>query len=288
MDDEVIDISSSPEPENRKARIPQAKSKNQKNPGKAPVRVFDETELIEISSSEDDVPLKKPTVSRPKKAATSSKAGPSRPGPSRLFGAPRANLLQNVPGFSAPPVSSGHIALPSIPSIRDVPRQMPLFYPSPSDDDADHKPPMPLNLNRISNANDENIPRFPVQPEPVPKSPTPKLPVDHLDEYTVRVIEVIPDVQPTHVRTLLEEHIEAYKEGVVEFVLHKLFDNPGYPKIDKKGKRKRVEVSDGEGDERGEGKAKIDYAVKDRARTGGALYIDIAMVRGISIMVKRS
>ena len=61
------------------------------------------------------------------------------------------------------------------------------------------------------------------------------------DLYVAQVLEIIPDVLPAHVFSLLEQYYPNSKDKVVETVLHVLFEDPDYPKADTKGKRKRDE-----------------------------------------------
>jgi TRIAD3 protein (E3 ubiquitin-protein ligase RNF216) len=98
-----------------------------------------------------------------------------------------------------------------------------------------------------------------------------------MDTYVARVLEIIPDVQPTHVLSLLEQNVEAHQDGVVEVVLHAIFEDTNYPKIDKKGKRKREEAEEEESGSV-KSKVKIDYGHKDRVNQGGPLYAEIALV----------
>jgi TRIAD3 protein (E3 ubiquitin-protein ligase RNF216) len=99
-----------------------------------------------------------------------------------------------------------------------------------------------------------------------------------MDTYVARVLEIIPDVQRTHVLSLLEQNVEAHQDGVVEVVLHAIFEDTNYPKIDKKGKRKREEAEEEEESGSVKSKVKIDYGNKDRVNQGGHLYAEIALV----------
>lgn len=101
----------------------------------------------------------------------------------------------------------------------------------------------------------------------------PSVPADPLIAYTARVLEIVPDVDPAHLRTLLEKHT-ADSEDVVQHVLHALFEDPTYPRVVKPGKRKRS-VDDDDGLEKA--KLKLDYASKDREFVGGRDYADLAL-----------
>lgn len=93
------------------------------------------------------------------------------------------------------------------------------------------------------------------------------------------ILEVIPDVDPDHVTALITENIQECGAGVVERVLHTLFDDPRYPKIEKRGIMKKV--SDGSTEE-GSPPDKVNcgfrYDDRNRLFTGGPNYIDLAIV----------
>ena len=61
------------------------------------------------------------------------------------------------------------------------------------------------------------------------------------DAYVAQVLEIITDVLPAPVFSLLKQYHPNAKDKVVEAVLHVLLENPDYPKADAKGKRKRDE-----------------------------------------------
>jgi TRIAD3 protein (E3 ubiquitin-protein ligase RNF216) len=146
--------------------------------------------------------------------------------------------------------------------------------------DQDDEPSQPIPCPQLP----QNAPLFidEIPEELLEKIPELALPppnIDPMDIYVARVLEIIPDVQPTHVLSLLEKHVEEQHGDVVGVVLHTLFEDPTYPRIDKKGKRKREEIDDeGDGAARAEAKVKIDYANKDRVNRAGPLYTDISLV----------
>ncbi|KAJ7063387.1 hypothetical protein C8F01DRAFT_1132808 [Mycena amicta] len=86
--------------------------------------------------------------------------------------------------------------------------------------------------------------------------------------------QVIPDVDPPHVDGLVREQFLLTPDNVLEPVLHTLFENPSYPKVDRKGKRKRIEEGD---NTRTKPKPKIDYATTDRPFKGGPHYSQLAI-----------
>ncbi|KAL4266826.1 RING-type domain-containing protein [Pleurotus pulmonarius] len=104
----------------------------------------------------------------------------------------------------------------------------------------------------------------PIQVLMDPPKPDLVIPQDQLQQ----VLEVVPDVQPEYAQELLTE------SKTVEATLNALFENPAYPKVDKKGKRKAEEPI---GKERGQPKPKIDYSTTERPILGGPYYYDLAL-----------
>ncbi|EMD32740.1 hypothetical protein CERSUDRAFT_99118 [Gelatoporia subvermispora B] len=107
----------------------------------------------------------------------------------------------------------------------------------------------------------------------------PPAPQDPLDAHVAAVLEIIPDVLPSHARELVEKHIASYPENIVEAVLHLLFENTDYPKESRgsKGKRKR-EATDDEG-EREAARTKLDYGSKNRKIEGGPHYVQLSVTQ---------
>ena len=146
--------------------------------------------------------------------------------------------------------------------------------------------------------------------------------IDPTSTAVAQILEIIPNVEPAHLLELIETHLPAYSvfrgnrdpdddggegaavagereatveeqvQGVVGHVLHHLFENPDYPKAEKRagGKRKGKSAGDSDHEDdlegKGKGKAKdhsskklkIDYASIDRPFTGGPNYFDLALV----------
>ncbi|KAH9926626.1 uncharacterized protein BXZ73DRAFT_19576, partial [Epithele typhae] len=93
-----------------------------------------------------------------------------------------------------------------------------------------------------------------------------------------QVLEIIPDVLPAHVFSLVEQHYPSFKEKVVESVLHLLFEDPGYPKIEAKGKGKRTHEDDDVTTSAGRSvKTRVDYGDKNRRAEKSAFYLDLAI-----------
>ncbi|KAG6856665.1 hypothetical protein H0H87_002042 [Tephrocybe sp. NHM501043] len=104
---------------------------------------------------------------------------------------------------------------------------------------------------------------------------------------TARVLEIIPDVEPEYLLALITQNTTAHPEHpvstIVELILHALFEDPKYPKVDRYGKGKRkADDMDGnaEGsisDEREKKKQKTDYKDVEREFRGGLGYGDAAL-----------
>ncbi|KAG5635251.1 hypothetical protein H0H81_011937 [Sphagnurus paluster] len=117
--------------------------------------------------------------------------------------------------------------------------------------------------------------------------PDPELVPDDDPESTAvaRILEIIPDVEPDHLLALVTnyfiEHPNQGLEVVVEQILHALFEDPKYPKVDRKGKGKRkqtvAEAEEVQALDIPAKKPKIDYADKSRPFKGGVHYIDLAL-----------
>ncbi|KAI6097248.1 hypothetical protein F5141DRAFT_473812 [Pisolithus sp. B1] len=102
-----------------------------------------------------------------------------------------------------------------------------------------------------------------------------------MDGYVARVTEIIPDVQPAHVLSLVERATQTNPDAVIELVLHALFEDPSYPKIDRKRKRKRDEAEEEKHEERlssrGTPKPRVDYLSEDREYDGGPFYFELSL-----------
>ncbi|KAJ6596999.1 hypothetical protein DFH09DRAFT_972809 [Mycena vulgaris] len=196
-----------------------------------------DNELIVLTdSSEDEERVQRPHF-RDRGAA-----GPSRlnqPTPLlRHRGDASAGSMENIPARRRPKSKS-----------------VPLFLPS----DEENEPPELEGLD-----------------EPILVDNLPSPPPDPIPGYVAQVLEIIPDVDPEYALSLINQHYPQSRDQVVEPVLHALFEDPAYPKLDKKGKRKRVE-EDVRGDARGKPKAKLDYGTKDREYKGGIHYADLCL-----------
>ncbi|KAF9264839.1 hypothetical protein L218DRAFT_861859 [Marasmius fiardii PR-910] len=98
---------------------------------------------------------------------------------------------------------------------------------------------------------------------------------DSVSTYFAQVLEIVPNVLPDHAIALITEYLPAHQNNVVEVVLHNLFDNPGYPKLDKKGKRKATETVNADNNKKI--RVELDYGSTDRDRKGGMHYTSLAI-----------
>jgi E3 ubiquitin-protein ligase RNF216 len=278
MDDNVIEVSSSSssEPSPRKAANAKApKSKRlSRNVGR-----FNNDLVIELTDSEpeesDAFALKKRSSGKISINAAPV-AGPSRPRPrpipSQSFAvSPHASTS----ALSRSPKASTS-ATPKPPTPRKTPSgSVPLFLP---DDEGENdfaqpnvEPPAgPANFANGQPAMDAVLPAPPEPTSPVPPPPE----ANPIDAYVAKVLEIIPDVEVDHLLGLIMQHLPSSKEQVVETVLYILFDNPTYPKVERKGKRKREEdMATASGSKSG-----VDYANKERDFKGSPQYVDLALV----------
>lgn len=109
---------------------------------------------------------------------------------------------------------------------------------------------------------------------------------DPVSACMARVLEILPDVEPDHLTHLVTGAVSTHGSGVLEHVLHVLFEDSKYPKIDAKGKGKRKYADDGDNDaQAGSSKRpKVDFGYGDlsRAFKGGPDYPDLALVWNLS------
>ncbi|TRM63521.1 hypothetical protein BD626DRAFT_494567 [Schizophyllum amplum] len=116
-------------------------------------------------------------------------------------------------------------------------------------------------------------------PSPTPEpdhAPPPPDPAELKNAYVAQVLDIIPDVQPEHVHALAEQYYAQYKEQTLETILHVLFEDKNYPKVDRKGKRKRTEA-DEEAERRGKKAKETDFLSIDRPLPQGPHYYELAL-----------
>ncbi|KAF8122135.1 hypothetical protein EV363DRAFT_857645, partial [Boletus edulis] len=266
---QVIDVSSSPEPSGSPMTRRTRSASRQPGPSKKRPRLArlardpSVAEIIELTDSDDELPVH-----------GSPKMHHSQPGPSRstpttssnaelTFGKPNSGLL--VDG----PQPSQHAARQEQQGDGE-----PLFLPESDNEQHMIRPP-PAHAARDAPDAAPAHPQLPL-PEPAQVAPQAPVPVDPIDEYFVRVLEIIPDVQPAHALALIEEFTQTQPGNVVEFVLHALFEHPSYPKVDKNGKHKR-DASDDDTNIRSPQKPKVDYTSKERVYNGGSHYFECSL-----------
>lgn len=248
---QVIEIASSPESSPKPAARPLPRRRK----GKQRTPFIPTDDIIELTDSDKDIqpsaPKNVPAPRRKPKERVAEKAAPAA-GPSRVKPAE-----ERLPLF----LSDSENELPLEPAKQVVKEQ---------------PPPVPVVLEPA--ADDAFIPVPPSEPgsllQAVAPNPNP------FDGYVAQVLEIIPDVLPEHVRSLIEQRHPTYNEQVVENVLHTLFEDPTYPKRDPKGKgkRKREELNDDTEGAMQSAKQKVDYASKDRKQEGGLNYATQALV----------
>ncbi|KAF9443736.1 hypothetical protein P691DRAFT_764001 [Macrolepiota fuliginosa MF-IS2] len=130
------------------------------------------------------------------------------------------------------------------------------------------------------------VPQPMSQQQPVPPPPLEETPEQLQSRFTAQILEIIPDVDPVHVSSLVTDHFPQLKDATIERVLHILFEDPTYPRVQKdvKGKRK---AADDEGErpkkrtrkEREKEKEKENELWKniERPFVGGKDYHDLAL-----------
>ena len=125
------------------------------------------------------------------------------------------------------------------------------------------------------------IPAIDSEPDPEP--------IDAMTFTLVKVLEIVPDVRPDHVTTLVHSYLDQDGELIppallVEQVLHQLFENPDYPRVEKKGKKRKnteesaMSGSSQIGGERPKKKVKIDYRATQRNKEPSVAYSNLALV----------
>ncbi|RDB24555.1 hypothetical protein Hypma_008324 [Hypsizygus marmoreus] len=103
-------------------------------------------------------------------------------------------------------------------------------------------------------------------------------PEDVLSLAVARVLEVVPDVEPDHLTSLIQKFMPTHPNDLVDHVLHTLFEDPAYPKVKlvDKGKRKETAGGDGQGPRK---RNKVDYGDKLRPRNVGVHYLELSLAQ---------
>ncbi|KAH9856068.1 hypothetical protein C2E23DRAFT_809859 [Lenzites betulinus] len=254
---------------------------------KRPLPQGDVIELTDSDSEEFSTNISQLFMSQPSRSLKKGKAraepaaGPSRRRrESSAAAVPPPRVLHPKAGQS-PQRKLSPAAPPQQPPYEVPPRQptpqaaLPLFLP-----DLDFpEPPQPM-ADFAPMLVDEQVFAPPIAPfepynEPHPQAPPePQNYQDPLDAFVAQILEIIPDVLPSHVYSLVEQHYPKYLDKVVEPVLHQLFEDPQYPKADAKGKGKRKRDDDDQAEH--PVKVKIDYGSKNRKWVGSPHYTKLA------------
>lgn len=263
---DIIEINSSPElrPQTRS----RSRQTNRAGKGKKRARPLPTGDIIELSDSDGEG--NKERMKRARPTLNPARADGPVAGPSRVANQPLLPLF--------------------LPDIDDIDMRIPGPHMA-------RRPPAPNGLNDVARAGVPVPPMqapLPAQPAPVAFPPA-AAPLQaeasviiveppeesfasRMDSYVAQVLEIVPDVLPEHVRTLVERLEPTYNAEVVARIIHLIFEDPTYPKVDPKGKGKRKRED--EDDERGAKSVKVDYASKDR-EPPGPIYILQAEVRTI-------
>ncbi|KAJ4488145.1 hypothetical protein J3R30DRAFT_3433416 [Lentinula aciculospora] len=92
-----------------------------------------------------------------------------------------------------------------------------------------------------------------------------------------QVLELVPDVQPEYAEELIAQHSATRPGEVLEAVINALFQNPTYPKIGRKGKRKSTDERHDEGRNKRHRLDEPGYSHLDRVYKGGVHYPDLSI-----------
>ncbi|KAG6837047.1 hypothetical protein H0H93_015618 [Arthromyces matolae] len=259
MKDKFIDVSSSPEP----------------GPARTRSRTKPNVPVIELTDSDDDEHKDAPPFVRARpKFASNAVAGPSSHRKNQSLGA--SSSIENIPKKST---SSRSIQLflssdeennpPAVKraqlSRTPVPAPFPLQLSVEGPESQRVETPVPAHVSIVDLVAEP-------EPEPEPHS-----------TVTARVLEIIPDVEPDYLLAMVAKHFIDHPENntatVTELILHALFENDKYPKVNRLGKGKRKHTEHDEDALQGSSskKPKVDYANKDRPFKGGKCYPELAL-----------
>ncbi|KAH9481344.1 E3 ubiquitin-protein ligase RNF216 [Psilocybe cubensis] len=171
----------------------------------------------------------------------------------------RARQRLEAPLAGVAPVAAP-VPHPHMPEVHQIvpPIPVPVHQPIPA-------VPPPQNLPRHIAE-----PVVQVQPEHGPQSQG-----DPMVKVIAQVLEIMPDVDPDYLRGLVETHLPNFGAQTTEHILGLLFENGGYPRVDRsKGKRKATVHHDSENPQK---KMKVDYASKER-NVNSPVYHEFALI----------
>ncbi|ETW80698.1 hypothetical protein HETIRDRAFT_476396 [Heterobasidion irregulare TC 32-1] len=242
---DIIEISSSPESSSSRPL------RRKRMPLFLPER--EEQEIIEITDSDSSTPRKRRKLEH---GNEQPQAGPSNAiNPQAATPAPRRGSTRRGSTRPKTPSTSKQPAVgradEQITAASQV--QLPERLTPP-----DLPPPREPSLQSI------------VLDEEPPPSPEPE---DPFQLCLAQVHEIVPDVLPEYVLQLIQTFQE--KGDLVGEVLHALFEDPTYPRINSKGKAKAV-LPERKAPSAQATTGEIDFSRVDRDRNGGPVYVELA------------
>ncbi|KAG5351495.1 hypothetical protein C0989_006230 [Termitomyces sp. Mn162] len=234
---------------------------------------------IEISSSPEPVPIQTRARTKPNPAVPVIELSDSDDGqlPVRVCHKPAPNAIAGPSSRRRPQKLGSSSSVQNIPKKPIPARAVPLFLPSDEENDPPTAQPRtltPAPFPFVLDAPPEPVVDLVNEPEPDP---------DPHSTVTARVLEIVPDVEPDYLLATVTKHMLDHPDQdtatVIEFILHALFEDDKYPKVDRlaKGKRKQPEHQQEEARDIPTKKSKIDYADKNRPFKGGQHYTDLAL-----------
>lgn len=158
-------------------------------------------------------------------------------------------------------------SLPSIPSNEIAPLS---FLDSTALSTVVQDPSNKMGINEFAKNHDGSTGLAIGQNEGSKMRQTPETTSNSTDDYLSRILEVVPDVVPEYVHNLINQSAKCPGLDVVTTIVHVLLEQP-YPKVDRKGKRKREDNESSVKED--------DYSDPSRPFTAGTVYKQAAMVR---------
>ncbi|KAK0499446.1 hypothetical protein EDD18DRAFT_852256 [Armillaria luteobubalina] len=92
-----------------------------------------------------------------------------------------------------------------------------------------------------------------------------------------QVLEIVPDVEPNFAQELIAKNLPTFGDKVVETVLHSLFEDASYPKVEKKRKAASGSSPGGSAAKKARVDDEVNYASTDRPFAGGHDYAELAI-----------
>ncbi|KAI8992736.1 hypothetical protein BD414DRAFT_482028 [Trametes punicea] len=263
----AINVSSRENSPDAEPRRTTRSSKARMTRSKRPISAGDIIELTDSDSDDLPMNLLQPFPSQSKRPLNKRKA-----------------LVEPVAGPSRPHAEAPH-AVGAAPAAEPHPAEsLPLFLPDPGEQDdlasgtqpapaavtepVEQVPPMTPSVENAS-LEPPSLPDPALEPAPDDRDP--------LDAFVAQVLEIVPDVLPSHAHSLIEQHYPRYLDKVVEPVLHILLENTDYPKANAKGKGKRRRDEADDEQAARVVRTKIDYGSVNRRGKGGPYYVLLAM-----------